>query len=82
MIGRPHFSGQAEGKHTEFPSQYLSPDIPTDIPKGTDLNKLSNVNQNSESVNDAIGVGAGAAGVLGGVLVERAPDDRGLATQH
>ncbi len=40
-------------------------EVPTDIPKGTDLNKLSNVNQNSESVNDAIGVGAGAAGVLG-----------------
>ena len=40
-------------------------EVTTDIPKGTDLNNLSNVNQNSTMVNDAIGVGGGAAGAYG-----------------
>ena len=40
-------------------------EVTTDIPKGTDLNNLSNVNQNSTLVNDAIGVGGGAAGAYG-----------------
>jgi len=40
-------------------------EVTTDIPKGTDLNNMSNVNQNSTMVNDAIGVGGGAAGAYG-----------------
>jgi len=40
-------------------------EVTTEIPKGTDLNNLSNVNQNSTMVNDAIGVGGGAAGAYG-----------------
>jgi hypothetical protein len=40
-------------------------EVTTEIPKGTDLNNASNVNQNSKFVNDAIGVGGGAAGAYG-----------------
>jgi hypothetical protein len=40
-------------------------EVTTEIPKGTDLNNLSNVNLNSNLINDAIGTGGGAAGAYG-----------------
>ena len=43
----------------------LPEEITTEIPKGTDLNNLSNVNHDSSMVNDMIGVGGGAAGPRG-----------------
>ncbi|MCZ6689028.1 MAG: terpene cyclase/mutase family protein [Planctomycetota bacterium] len=40
-------------------------EITKDIPKGTDLNNLSNKNLDGQSVVDAFGVGGGAAGAYG-----------------
>lgn len=40
-------------------------EITKDIPKGTDLNNLSNKNLDGQSVVDAYGVGGGAAGAYG-----------------
>ncbi len=43
----------------------LPEEITTEIPKGTDLNNLSNVNHDSSMVNDMFGFGGGAAGPRG-----------------
>jgi len=40
-------------------------EVTTEIPKGTSLDNMSNVNQQSTMINDAIGVGGGAAGAYG-----------------
>jgi len=40
-------------------------EVTPEIPKGTDLNNLTNVDLNSDAISDAIGVGAGAAGAYG-----------------
>jgi hypothetical protein len=40
-------------------------DVTPDIPKGTDLNNLTNVELDANSINSAIGVGAGASGAYG-----------------
>ncbi len=48
------------------PIQQKKPEeITPDIPKGTDLNNLTNLHLNNTSVNSAIGVGGGAAGAYG-----------------
>ena len=40
-------------------------EVTTEIPKGTDLSNLTNVDLLNDSVHDAIGVGGGAAGAYG-----------------
>ena len=40
-------------------------EVTADIPKGTDLNKLTNVNLDADSINASIGVGRGASGAYG-----------------
>ncbi|MEM7231115.1 MAG: hypothetical protein AAF517_03005, partial [Planctomycetota bacterium] len=40
-------------------------EVTTEIPKGTDLNNVSNFNLAAKSINSAIGVGGGAAGAYG-----------------
>lgn len=40
-------------------------EVSKDVPKGTDLSKLSNKNLDSNSIQDAYGVGGGAAGSYG-----------------
>ena len=40
-------------------------EVTPEIPKGSDLNNLTNVDLQSDAISDAIGVGAGAAGAYG-----------------
>ena len=62
MVKRPEILE----KRKEKPIVKLKPDeVTPDIPKGVDENKLTNKNLLQDSVNDAFGVGGGAAGAYG-----------------
>ncbi len=64
MVRRPKVPG---AKTDKTPVILKKPDeVTPDIPKGTSLDNITNVNiANNTSINDAIGIGGGAAGAYG-----------------